>query len=450
MKTNYLKKIPPTLWIIASFLILIILGAVSLYLKSSTYKSISFIDALFTSTSAVCVTGLAVVDTPTTFNHQGRLILMLLMQIGGLGVLTITSFIMILLTKNRHYLNFKVIDETLTQGLKFEFRKFILRLFKFVFVIEFCGALFLFFYFYQKYDLLNAVELSIFHSISAFCKAGFSLFSNSLENYYNNWYLLGVISILIISGGLGFFVLEEIYEKIKKTKYKFSFHSKVVISATIFLIFFGALLIFIFEYGCAFIDYDFSTKILSSIFQSITSRTAGFNSVNLNSFNESTLLIIIVLMFIGGSPGSCAGGIKTTTFTVIFFSIYSKIIGKNNSQLFKRTFSKDTLNKSVILIISALILLFICVFMLLSILENHHYIKELNNYFFKILFEAVSAFGTVGLSLGITSFLSTGAKIIVILLMFLGRIGLLTFALIILDANEKIEYSYPEEDLMIG
>ena len=367
------------------------------------------------------------------------MVILFLIQIGGLGIMTFSVFFLIFL-KEKIPLNAKVaITSTLSKDY-FDLKKLILHIFIVTIVVELSGALLLFIYFYNnQFALGKSIFYSIFHSISAFCNAGFALFSNSLIPYQTNWYVNLIIMFLIIAGGIGFTV----YLDIKNNK--FSLHSKIVLSVSTGLILIGTLLIFCFEYNNSLHSFSLNNKILISLFQSVTPRTAGFNTVDLTKFKDVTLITIILLMFIGASPGSCGGGVKTTTFIVFILTIFSTAKGRDYISIFKRTIGKEVIFKSFAIILISITFLLLGI-VGLSICDN----TPMNRGdFLSYTFEAFSAIGTVGLSLGYTAKLTTVGKIIIISLMFLGRVGPLTLV-VALRSKKRVNLKFAEENIMIG
>jgi trk system potassium uptake protein TrkH len=312
----------------------------------------------------------------------------------------------------------------------------------FTVVIEGVGATILFFYWQRIYSPIQALYLAVFHSIAAFCNAGFALFSDNLMKYKGSLIINLTIMTLIILGGIGFLVLLELYQFDKKKP--LSLHTKLVLTITIILILFGSISIFLMEFKNidTLGNLSLKDKIYTSIFQSVTSRTAGFNTIHIGSMLDSTLGLIIILMFIGASPGSTGGGIKTTTFGLIILYVWSSLTGKKEINLYKRRVSPEIIPK-VLTVITLCLILVITMTILLSFIERENFIKA--------LFEVVSAFGTVGLSTGITPSLSIAGKIIIIFTMFAGKIGPLGLALSLLIQKRKPEIiKYPEEKIIVG
>lgn len=436
----------PAKVVLVSFAFIILLGStfLSLPIASSDGESIGLIDAAFTATSATCVTGLIVLNTGTAFSLFGKIIIFLLLQIGGLGIMTFsTAMIMIFgkqLSLGRQSLLQGVLGESNQASMVYLIKSILLTTFSF----EILGAIFLFFKFRTILpDIQSAIGYSIFHSVSAFCNAGFCLYSDSFTQFQNNLLVNIVMITLIICGGIGFGVLLDIKNNIFKRKQNraFSLHSKIVISSTIFLIVVGAILIFLFEYKNQFQNLPLKNGLMASVFQSVTTRTAGFNTMNIGKIGYATSLLMMVLMFIGASPGSTGGGIKTTSFAVLILSVWSIIKGREEVEVCNRTISPKVTKKVMSLIAIALTIL-IALILVLCLSEKFP--------FEKIIFEAFSAFGTVGLSMGLTPNLTAIGRIAIILLMYFGRVGPLTIAFALGEKKIKTYYHYPEEDIAIG
>jgi trk system potassium uptake protein TrkH len=425
------------------FLIVITIGTILLCLPiaSGTEKSISPIDALFTATSATCVTGLTVLDTPKDFSSFGHLIILLLIQIGGLGVMTMSTMLAFLMRKRISLRERIIMQESLNQfsiGGLVRLTKYILI---FTAMIEGGGAIILYLFWQRTYSPLQALSLAVFHSISAFCNAGFSLFSDNLMSYKGSFIINFTIMALIVLGGIGFLVLLELYQ-LKKKKY-LSLHSKLALIITIMLILFGSVSIFLMEFKNinTLGSLSLKDKIYTSIFQSVTSRTAGFNTIHIGSMLESTLGLIIILMFIGASPGGTGGGIKTTTFGLIILYVWSSLTGRKEVNIYKRRVSQEIILKALTIITLSLVLV-LTMTILLSFIERENFIKA--------LFEVVSAFGTVGLSTDITSSLSTAGKILIIITMFIGRIGPLGLAFSLIKKHTNGVIKYPAGRIIVG
>lgn len=438
----------PTQILVLGFAALILIGTLLLNLPiaSQNGQSVGFVNALFTATSAVCVTGLVVVDTLTYWTTFGQVVIILLIQIGGLGFMTMGTLFALLLGKKITLRERLVMQEALNQFSV----SGVVRLAKYIlimtFTIEGIGALFLSTRFIPIYGLGRGIWYSVFHAISAFCNAGFDLIGNfrSLTPFVNDPLINIVVMFLIVLGGIGFVVILDVIQK--KSFKKLSLHSKLSISMTIILITVGFIVILILEYNNpdTMGQLPLKGKLLSAMFHSITPRTAGFNTLPTDKLTIASIFFTIVLMFIGGSSAGTAGGVKITTTGVVIATIVSVIKGKDDTETFGRRIPRDIVNKSLAIIGLALGLVII-VTMILSI-------TEAENSFIEIFFEAVSAFGTVGLSLGITSSLSTIGKIIVSVTMFFGRVGPLTVFLALAQRRQgnKGILRYPEEKIIVG
>lgn len=441
-------KLNPAQILVLGFASVILMGGIllSLPIASNNGHSVGFINAIFTATSAVCVTGLVVVDTGTHWTVFGQTVIILLIQIGGLGFMTMATFFAIIFGKKITLRERLVMQEALNQ---FNISG-IVRLTQYVlittFTIEGVGALLLSFKFIPLYGVWKGIGLSIFHAISAFCNAGFDLIGGfrSLTPFADDLLINVVICFLIITGGLGFTVIVEILQKRKFTK--FSLHAKLVLYITGILLLLGFVAVFVLEYNNpdTLGPLTFKGKLLSAMFHSVTPRTAGFNTLPTDKLTTATIFMTIVFMLIGGSSGSTAGGVKTTTAGVIVWTIISIIKGKDDTEVFNRKIPRDIINRSLAVVGIAMALV-IFVTMILSITEKGHS-------FIEIFFEATSAFGTVGLSLGITPELTWIGKIVLSLTMFAGRVGPLTIALALARQQQKNKglIKYPEERVIVG
>jgi trk system potassium uptake protein TrkH len=436
--------------IISFFLLIIVIGVVLLSLPFVVKQKISFIDRLFTVTSAVCVTGLSVVDISSTFNFFGQMIIMFLIQFGGLGYMLLASIVIILFGRisiaqksivgeSLSISEFTKISQMTTLMKKIVIMTILFELFGVV-VLSFK------FLFGDKMSFVQSLWYSIFHSISAFCNAGFSLFSNNLEKYHSDIIINLVVPFLIIAGGLGFFVWIDLIQSFKN-KEELHLHTKIVLLTTTVLILIPVLLIFLLNKKLFMLNnFSLKTQVLISWFQAVTPRTAGFDTFPINQLSGLTVLLIIILMFIGASPGGTGGGIKTTTAFVLLVGIYSFLRGERNVNVFKRRIEQEVVFKSFIIF-------FIC---FIWIVLASCIIYWINNTFFlpkfsfkEIFFETVSAFGTVGLSLGITPYIDNFSKILLIITMLLGRIGSVTLLSFLLTKEPK-EIKYLEEPVAVG
>jgi len=435
------------------FLAAILFGAIVLALPvSAENKSVSFINALFTATSAVCVTGLVVVNIGTTFSTLGEIIIMILIQVGGLGLMVISTLFFTAMG-SRVSLGYRMtLKETFGADGGIQVKTILRSTFLLTFIVETIGAVILYFPFSSRFGPFKGAYFAVFHSISAFCNAGLSLLEGGLSEFSNSVTILLSMGMLIIIGGIGFSVANELRQRMSfgRKRVPLSLHTKMVLNTTCALVIGGTIAFFLMEKGNAFKSFSTPMRILQGFFQSVTSRTAGFDSVSQTSFTEVSLLLTIFLMIIGASPGSTGGGIKTTSFTIITAAIFSRIRGSSNVNIYKRTVSAESTIKAVSIFVLAAAIIFAATLMLLLV-ESHslpHAIgKEIALDYF---FETVSAFGTVGLSLGITPSLHTPGKLILILVMFAGRVGLLTMAYLVTRPEGSARIVYSEENVMIG
>ncbi|SFU28160.1 trk system potassium uptake protein TrkH [Clostridium sp. DSM 8431] len=428
------------------FLVLIVAGAIILSLPISSKEGVytNFLDSLFTSTSAVCVTGLVAVDTGTYWSTFGQFVIILLIQIGGLGFMSITVFVAALLGKKITLKDRLYVQESLNTLSIHGIVKMVKYVISFVFIVEGIGALLLSTQFIPEFGLVKGMGYSFFHSISTFCNAGFDLMGNysSVTSYSSNAVVLITLSLLIIISGLGFTVILELLNY--KNNKKLSIHSKIVLTMTLALIIFPTIFIFLLEYKNAgtMANMSFGDKILNSFFTAVSPRTAGFNSIDLAKMEIASIFLTIFLMFIGGSPGSTAGGLKTTTFAIAILTLISVIKGYEDTEAFGRRFSKELVYKAFALLMLGVTLV-VTVTMILSI-------TEYDIPFIDLFFEAASAFGTVGLTLGITQKLSVIGKIVIMITMYLGRVGPLTVMLALMHRQKQRGFSYPEGKVLIG
>jgi len=443
---NALGKImSPSRVLVLGFAVLILFGALLLTLPQATQDGLGlpFLNAVFTATSAVCVTGLVVVDTGTTFSFFGQWVILFLIQVGGLGFMTFATLFAMILGKKITLKERLLLQEALNQISVEGIVRLTKSVLKISFAIETIGALILTLRWYSDFGWSKALYYGIFHSISAFNNAGIDIMGNfsSLTAFVGDPIINITIMLLIICGGLGFIVLAELLEHRKK----FRLHTKIVLQVSGVLILLGAVFIFILEFANPMTlgPLPLGTKVLASFFQSVSPRTAGFNTINLAGMYDTTLLSMIVLMFIGASPGGTGGGIKTTTFISIVLSVLSTYRSDPHVVLEGRTLPKDVIRKAWAVTTSAAFL----VFLILSILSYTE-----NSDLLTVLFEVTSAFGTVGLSLGITPTLSVIGKMAIILTMFIGRLGPLTLAFVLSQKRDKqaAHVKYPDERILIG
>ena len=436
-----LKRQSPVRIIALGFLLTILLGSVLLKLPISVKdgQNLSYIDALYTSTSAVCVTGLISVDVGATFTLFGRLVVLLLVQVGGLGVTTIGAGIILAIGRKMDLKGVNLIKEASNLDSGKEIKKFIKSVFLTTITIELIGAVFSFFVFVGDMPALKAIEVSIFHSVASFNNSGFDILASvngfnafeSLTHYANNVPLNLITSVLIILGGIGFLVIKELLRTKFKWK-KLSMHTKVVLTTSVALILAGTILLKLTEGS--------NVTMMQAVFMSVSSRTAGFTTINVGSLSLVGLLVMIPQMFIGASPGSTGGGIKTTTFFTLILGVRASISNKKE-KAFKYSMPKFAFKKASVVTFLAMTFVFVGTFFIA--------LFDPTLSFRNVFFEAVSAFGTVGLTTGITPSLSVGSKIVSMLLMFVGRLGPLTIASLAKFSHVDRFY-YPEGNISIG
>jgi trk system potassium uptake protein TrkH len=450
-----IKNLDPGWMLILYYGFAILIGAALLTLPfAANGEPLSFLDALFTATSAQCVTGLIVVDTGTKLTLFGQLVVLLLIQIGGLGITTFSVYLFFYLGMGVGIRDRWVIQETLLHTPVDSLRDLVRSIFRYTLVIEGVGAALLAVDFVPRMGWSKGLYSAVFHSISAFCNAGFSLYSDSMIGYRANPLVNVTLMALIILGGIGFLVIKEIFdlsqERRRRRRRRLSLHSRLVFLTTVILIIGGALLIGLLEATSSLKSMGTAESIWVTLFQSITARTAGFNSIDLNLFEVPTLFLMMFLMFVGASPGSCGGGIKTTSLALFVAIMHSRLKGNPHTNVFRRTLPEAAVTKTLTLVMTALLFVALAVFTLLAVQMQGMPAMASRGVFLEYTFEAVSAFATVGLSLGATAKLVPAGKLIVILLMFIGRVGLLTVAFTMIRRSREAAVHYAEENIMIG
>ena len=451
MKSPF-KNWTPSQILAGGFFALISVGTLflSLPFSASNGVSIGLLDAFFTSVSSVCVTGLIVKNTPVDFSVFGQIVIMLLVQVGGLGYMTSASVIYLIVGKRIGLAERLIMRESLNvlsmEGLV-RFTKGVLFI---TLIIEGIAALILSIRFSHDFSYIKALYLGIFHSVTSFNNAGFSLFSDNLTGYRDDILVNTVIMANIILGGIGFIIFSDLYRYIKKEIQNLSLHTKLTLTTTFLLILAGAVLLFIFESsGSTNImqGASLSDRILVSLFHSVSARTAGFNTVNVGDMANDSLFVLIVLMVIGASPGSTGGGIKTTTYAIMMVALWSAARGRQDYTIFKRRISVELVAKAFLLTTMVTIIIITSTTLLL-LTENRSFIQT--------LFEVSSAFGTVGLSTGdggilsLSGLFSTAGKIIISITMYTGRLGPLLLSIAIVKGMYHQRYRYPEGKILIG
>jgi len=443
---NFKRALNPPKVLVLGFALIIAIGTFLLTMPFSTEdgKGLPFLDALFTATSATCVTGLIVVDTGDTFSTFGEVVLLFLIQIGGLGFMTFATLLFLLLGKKISLKERLLLKEAFNNISIAGLVRLVKRILLFTACIEIIGGLILSIRFSFDMPIGKALYFGFFHAISNFNNAGFDLMGgfNGMTAYVDDPFVVFTICALITIGGLGFIVMNELYEY-RVTK-RLSVHSKIVLVTTLLLTASGTILIFLFEYGNQKTLGSLSVwgKVLGSLYQAVTPRTAGSNTLAIGDLTHSTLFLMIIFMFIGAGSGSTAGGIKITTFAVLVATMWSQIRGKEDVVLFKRRIVTETILKALTVTMCGGLIV-VVVTILLSITEQHHS-------FMMYLFEATSAFGTVGLSMGLTPDLTPAGRLLLVITMFAGRVGPLTIAFAIAKRRKKESFRHPKGNIMIG
>lgn len=441
---RWLSNDPP-ITLIMSFAIAIFIGTILLMMPVSSAQNrvTPLVNALFTATSATCVTGLIVVDTGSYWSMFGQMVILILIQLGGLGIMTVSTVFALLLGRNINLKLKHVMTHMVGGSRAINIIALLKNIVLVTAVIEAIGAVLLFFKFSQVFPTQKAIYFSIFHSISSFCNAGFSTFSDNLMGFGSSIIVSLVVPLLIFIGGIGFTVIIDLGRfffaggKVKKL----SLHSKIVLSASGILILAGFIAFFILEYNGTMAGFNPIRRFMAAMFQSVTTRTAGFNTIDTAALGRTSLLVAMFLMFIGASPGSTGGGVKTTTFSVLVLTIISMIKGKRDISAFKRRLPFVNFREATVLTILSATIIFIVVSLLLLV-EPHA--------FEDIMFETLSAFGTVGLSTGITGQLTNTGRVLITILMYIGRIGPMTLIYAFAVKRKHTNINYAEETIAIS
>ena len=449
------RRMTPPQLLVASFGALIVLGTLGLRLIPGLYtgEPMGWLDALFTATSAVCVTGLIVVDTATYFTGWGQAFILLLVQLGGLGIITFTTLIILALGRRLSLRHEALAGAEMEIAEEVDHRQLTTDIVRFTLLFEAAGALVLYLLWVPRFGWVEAAWPAVFHAISAFCNAGFSIFSDSLMGFSNSTATLVTVAVLVIAGGLGFLVLEELYLRRKDwrmhRRLRLSVHTRVVLLATAALLTGGWVLYGMFEWSGALAQMNLLDRLSNAFFMSTTARTAGFNSIDYARAGDDSNFLTIILMSIGGSPGSTAGGMKTTTFALIGLLALARLRGSEVVSFAGRSIPGETIQRAVGL--------FVLAFGVVTFAIFGYSFTELGDVphgggvFLDHMFEAVSAFNTVGLSLGVTPELSVAGRWLTILLMYVGRVGPLVVAAALarrVIRGARVRYSY--EDVVIG
>ncbi len=417
---------------------------------SAATTPLRFVDALFTSTSAVCVTGLVVVDTGKDLSTMGQGVTLLLIQIGGLGIITFSTVFFVLMGRGISFKGREIVQTTFLHTPTRNFFAILKSVLWFTLIAEALGTLFLFIRFSADFPVGSAFYNGLYHAISAFNNAGFSLFSDSLIRYRGDLIINLIVMGLIVHGGMGFIVQYEVLSWFKGVQKRLSVHTKIVLISTALLILSGAFLFYLFERNYIIKEAPILTKILTSFFQSVTPRTAGFNTVDIGSLTNATILLMLILMFVGASPGSTGGGVKTTSAALLVMLMWNRLKGNVDLNIFNRTIPREIVSRSISIIFASAFSIAIITSVLLIAGGGNLPPLESRHHFVEYLFDTVSAFGTVGLSMGVTPRLNDLQKYALILMMFVGRVGPLTLAFSLSRSAGGKTLTYAEEGVMVG
>ena len=441
---------PPRIFIL-SFALAILAGAILLWLPFAAGRaSLSFVDALFSSASAVCVTGLAVIDLGKELSFAGQIVTLVLFQVGGLGIITFSVIVFGLMGRGISFKGREIVQSTFLHTPRRDFIVIVKGVLKLTFLIEGLGTILLFIRFAQDFPPGAAFFHALYNAVSAFNNCGFSLFSDNLISYRGDWIVNLTVMGLIVLGGIGFIVQHEVIARFRGLQKRLSLHTKLVLLTTGGLILAGAVLFYLFEADHVLKEVSGPTQFLDSLFQSITPRTAGFNTVDIARLTNDTILVMMILMFIGASPGSTGGGIKTTSFALLLLMIWNRMKGRYHVNVFNRRIPREIIGRTIAIIFASAFSIGLITSVLLFFGEGEVLPPEQSRHFFvEYLFETVSAFGTVGLSMGITPKLNDIQKLAIILMMFAGRVGPLALAFSWYAAGKK-EIKYAEESVMVG
>ena len=451
MKPFFSRHLSPERIFISGFAGYILLGALFLWLPLSAAKNpVPFIDALFTSTSAVCVTGLASIDIGTSFSFFGQVVTILLFQVGGLGIFTFSTIFFVLMGRGISFKGREIVQSTFLHTPRADFFAILKSVLWFTLVFETIGILFLWYRFCYDFPVGHAFYQAVYHAISAFNNCGFSLFPDNLVRYQGDFIVNLTVMNLIVVGGIGFVVQHEVFAKLRGRQRKLSVHTRIVLLATGILILGGAILIYIFERNHILYGMPGQNQILAIFFQSVVPRTAGFNTVDIGFLTNATILLMIILMFIGASPGSTGGGVKTTSASILFLLMWARLRGNEEVNVFKRTIPREVVSRTIGIIFASGFSVSLVTSALLFFSSGDLGPLESRHYFVEYLFETVSAFGTVGLSMGVTPDLNVAQKLAIILMMYAGRVGPLTLAFSFSRKALAKSLTYAEEGVMVG
>ncbi|HFC96991.1 MAG TPA: hypothetical protein ENJ40_00845 [Thermosulfurimonas dismutans] len=444
------SPLKPTLYLVSSFAGAIILGTILLSLPWMHHDELALIDALFTATSAVCVTGLTVVDTASAFTLPGKVVIMILIQLGGLGVMTFYSMFFLLRGRRIPIEERLILRESFWGRRGGRLSSLILTILFYTMVVEFLVTLLLFPFLARYYSWPSALFHALFHAVSAFCNAGFSDLPGGLVPFARSYFFPLILMLAILAGNTGFPIVFEGVHRFRQKNRSWSLHFKLTLLIHLLLVLIGALIFLWLENGGALREFPAPLRVLQAVFLSVTPRTAGFSFVDIRYLSVPSLYFLLFLMLVGACPGSTGGGIKTTTFGVLAATVWSRLRGFSRTSVFGRTIPDSQVTKALTLVGLYLLVIFTAQFFLISLPPHRPFLNS-GSEFLAHLFEVFSALGTVGLSTGITPHLSTPAKGVLILTMFTGRVGVLSLAMLLsgLPARSKTFY-YAQEEVLLG
>ena len=451
IKTFLSRHFSPARIFVLSFAAVIMAGGILLWFPfCATKDHLRFVDALFTSTSAVCVTGLVVVDVGKDLSTLGQVLTIFLFQIGGLGIITFSTVFFVLMGRGISFKGREIVQSTFLHTPRSDFMVIAKSVLWFTFITEAIGTLFLFIRFSRDFSSGTALYHAVYNAISAFNNCGYSLFSDNLMGYQGDLIVNITVMGLLVIGGIGFIVQYEVFSKLKGAQKKLSVHTKIVIITTTILILSGALLFYVFERNHIIKDVPVLNKILASFFQSVTPRTAGFNTVDIGALTNATILLLLIFMFIGASPGSTGGGVKTSSAALLVLLLWNRLKGNEDVNIFNRTIPREIVSRAISIIFASAFSIAIITSVLLIAGGGNLPPLESRHHFVEYLFDTVSAFGTVGLSMGITPKLNDLQKYALIIMMFAGRVGPLTLAFSLSRGGAKRGITFAEEGVMVG
>ncbi len=451
LRTVFSRFLSPERIFIGGFAGVILMGALILWMPFSAAKgTLSFVDALFTSTSGVCVTGLATIDLGAELSLVGQIVTIFLFQIGGLGIITFSTIFFVLMGRGISFKGRDIVQSSFLHTPRRELLPILKSILWFTFAFESAGVLLLYVPFSRDYSPGWALYHALYNSISAFNNCGYSLFSDNLMKYQGDWIVNLTIIGLLVSGGIGFVVQYEIFSRFRGRQKRLSLHTRLVLITTAILLIGGAVLFYLFEIDFILRDLPLPNQILASLFQSASPRTCGFNTVDIGALTNAAILLIMVLMFIGASPGSTGGGVKTTSAALIFLLIWNRFRGREEVNVYNRTIPKEIVTRTIFIIFASAFSVSVITSVLLLATGDYLPPFQSRHLFVEYLFESISAFGTVGLSMNLTPKLNDIQKIAITILMFAGRVGPLTLAFSLSRKAVKRTFTYAEEGIMVG